>query len=80
MFQAYINKEGSVSKLNRSIQPSAVGAGVACPKTQNKLFSGERTSPLRMKRQHYPRFDTTPYLSSLAGESLFLRTFRGAIP
>ena len=37
---------------------SAVGAGFACPKTQSKLFSGERTSPLRTKRQHYPRFDT----------------------
>ena len=48
----------SVSKLNRPIQLSAVGAGFACPKTQSKLFSGERTSPLRTKRQHYPRFDT----------------------
>ena len=37
----------SVSKLNRPIQLSAVGAGFACPKT-----------PLRTKRQHYPRFDT----------------------
>ena len=26
--------------------------------TQSKLFSGERTSPLRTKRQHYPRFDS----------------------
>ena len=55
-------KEGggvrSVSKLNRPIQLSAVGAGFACPKTQSKPFSGERTSPLRTKRQHYPRFDT----------------------
>ena len=40
---------GSMSKLNRSIPSSAVGAGFACPKTQNKLFSGERTSPLRTK-------------------------------
>ena len=40
----------SVSKLNRPIQLSAVGAG--------KPFSGERTSPLRTKRQHYSRFDT----------------------
>ena len=47
-----------MSKLNRHITLSAVGAGVACPKTQNKLFSGERTSPLRTKRQHYPRFDS----------------------
>ena len=35
-------------------------AGFACPKTQSKLFSGERTSPLQIKRQHYPRFDTLP--------------------
>ena len=48
----------SVSKLNRPIQLSAVGAGFTCPKTQSKPFSGERTSPLRTKRQHYPRFDT----------------------
>mgnify|MGYP000376294051 CR=1 FL=1 len=40
---------GSMSKLNRPIPSSAVGAGFACPKTQNKLFSGERTSPLRTK-------------------------------
>ncbi|RGH98860.1 hypothetical protein DW683_15715 [Bacteroides sp. AM25-34] len=51
---------GSVSKLNRPIPSSAVEAGFACPKTQSKLFSGERTSPLRTKRQHYPRFNTTP--------------------
>ena len=37
---------------------STVGAGFACPKTQSKLFSGERTSPLRTKRWRYPRFDT----------------------
>ena len=48
----------SVAKLNRPIQLSAVGAGFACPKTQSKLFSGERTSPLRTKRQYYSRFDT----------------------
>ena len=40
---------GSMSKLNRPIPLSAVGAGFACPKTQNKLFSGEQTSPLRIK-------------------------------
>ena len=51
-------KLGNVSKLNRPIPSSAVGAGFACPKTQSKLFSGERTSPLRTKRWHYPRFDT----------------------
>ena len=48
----------SVSKLNRPIQLSAVGAGFTCPNTQSKPFSGERTSPLRTKRQHYSRFDT----------------------
>ena len=53
-------QEGSVSKLKWPIQLSAVGAGVACPKIQSKLFSGERTSPLQTKRQHYPRFDTLP--------------------
>ena len=58
----------SVSKLNRPIQLSAVGAGFACPKTQSKLFSGERTSPLRTKRQHYPRFDTTPFLYFVSGD------------
>ena len=51
-------QHGSVPKLNRPIPSSAVGAGFACPKTQSKLFSGERTSPLRTKRWHYPRFDT----------------------
>ena len=39
---------------------SAVGAGVACPKTQSKLFSDKQTSSLQTKRQHYPRFDTLP--------------------
>ena len=73
-------KLGNVSKLNRPIPSSAVGAGFACPKTQSKLFSGERTSPLRTKRQHYPRFDnpfllyrvTYPFLS-LAGRGIFVQ-------
>ena len=52
-------KAGGV-KTNRLISSSAVGAGFACPKTQNKLFSGEQASPLRTKRQHYPHFDTLP--------------------
>ena len=51
-------KLGNVSKLNRPIPSSAVGAGFACPKTQSQLFSDERTSSPRIKRQHYPRFDT----------------------
>ena len=34
-------QQESVSKLNRPIPSSAVGAGFACPKTQSKLFSGE---------------------------------------
>ena len=55
-------QQESVSKLNRPIPSSAVGAGFACPKTQSKLFSGERTSPLRTKRQHHQRFDTIPFL------------------
>ena len=55
-------QKGAMSKLNRAIPSSAVGAGFTCPNTQSKLFSGERTSPLRTKRQHYPRFDTTPFL------------------
>ena len=39
--------------------PFSVGADpCVCPDTQSKLFSVERTSPLRTKRQHYPRFDT----------------------
>ena len=50
-------QHGSVPKLNRPIPSSAVGAGFACPKTQSKLFSGEQTSPLRTKRQHYPHFE-----------------------
>ena len=37
-----------------------LSAQTVAPKTQSKLFLGERTSPLRTKRQHYPRFDTTP--------------------
>ena len=50
-------QQESVSKRNRPISSSAVGAGFACPKTQSKLFSGEQTSPLRTKRQHYPHFE-----------------------
>ena len=50
-------QQESVSKRNRPIPSSAVGAGFACPKTQSKLFSGEQTSPLRTKRQHYPHFE-----------------------
>ena len=73
-------QQESVSKLNRPIPSSAVGAGFACPKTQSKLFSGERTSPLRTKRQHYPRFDnpfllyrvTYPFLI-LAGRGIFVQ-------
>ena len=53
-------QQESVSKLNRPIPSSAVGAGFACPKTQSKLFPGERTSPLRTKWQHCPRFDIPP--------------------
>ena len=61
-------QKGAMSKLNRAIPSSAVGAGVACPNTQSKLLSGGRTSPLRTKRQHYPRFDTTPFLYFVSGD------------
>ena len=62
-----------MSKLNRPIPSSAVGAGFACPKTQSKLFSGERTSPLRTKRQHYPRFfDTPPYNILQSNEGIII--------
>ena len=69
-----------VAKRIRTIQSLSVGAGVVCPETQSKLFSGERTSPLRTKRQHYPRFDnlfllyrvTYPFLS-LAGRGIFVQ-------
>ena len=61
-------QKGAMSKLNRAIPSSAVGAGFACPKTQSKLLSGGRTSPLRTKRQHYPRFDTTPFLYFVSGD------------
>ena len=59
----------SVSKLNRPIQLSAVGAGFTCPKTQSKPFSGEQTSLLRTKQQHYPRFDTPPTLIKKVDQS-----------
>ena len=42
--------------------------GRVCPNTQSKLLSGGRTSPLRTKRQHYPRFDTTPFLYFVSGD------------
>ena len=57
---------GVYQKLNRSIPSSAVGGGLArphpCPNTQSKLFSGEQTSPLRTKRQYYPRFDNPNFV------------------
>ena len=51
---------GVYQQLNRSIPSSAVG--LACPNTRSKLFSGERTSPLRTKRQYYPRFDNPNFV------------------
>ena len=51
---------GVYQKLNRSIPSSAVGR--ACPNTLSKLFSGEQTSPLRTKRQYYPRFDNPNFV------------------
>jgi len=55
-------QQESVSKLNRPIPSSAVGAGVARPQTHNKHIFGRGTSPLPTKRQHYPLFDTSPCL------------------
>ena len=67
-------QQESVSKRNRPIPSSAVGAGFACPKTQNKLFSGERTSPLPTKRQYYPPFDTPSYISLVSPITVFATT------
>ena len=69
-------KLGNVSKLNRPIPSSVVGAGFACPKTQSQLFSDERTSPLRTKRQHYPRFDTAS-CATLAAPGKGIKTDKG---
>ena len=69
-------QQESVSKLNRPIPSSAVGAGVACPKTQSKLFSDERTSSPRTKRQHYPRFDTAS-CATLAAPGKGIKTDKG---
>ena len=68
LYNFRISRGRKAKKLNRSIPSSAVGAGFACPKTQSKLFSGERASPLQTKRQHYPRFD-----------SLFFRDEEGSV-
>ena len=57
------------AKTKPAYPASAVEAGVACPKTQSKPFSGEQTSLLRTKRQHYPRFDTTPTLIKKVDQS-----------
>ena len=69
-------QEGSVSKLKWPIQLSAVGAGVACPKTQSQLFSDERTSSPRIKRQHYPCFDTAS-CATLAAPGKGIKTDKG---
>ena len=69
-------KLGNVSKLNRPIPSSAVGAGFACPKTQSQLFSDERTSSPRIKRQHYPRFDTAS-CATLAAPGKGIKTDKG---
>ena len=69
-------KLGNVSKLNRPIPSSAVGAGIACPKTQSQLFSDERTSSPRIKRQHYPRFDTAS-CATLAAPEKGIKTDKG---
>ena len=69
-------QQESVSKLNRPIPSSAVGAGIACPKTQSQLFSDERTSSPRIKRQHYPRFDTAS-CATLAAPGKGIKTDKG---
>ena len=69
-------KLGNVSKLNRPIPSSAVRAGFACPKTQSQLFSDERTSSPRIKRQHYPRFNTTS-CATLAAPGKGIKTDKG---
>ena len=66
-------QQESVSKRNRPIPPSAVGAGFACPKTQSKLFSGEQTSPLRTKRQHYPHFEFNYKVCTYASGYTYIR-------
>ena len=64
----YWERKGSVSKPNRPIQSSAVEAGVACPKTQSKLFSGERTSPPYEPDDNIIHVLTTPsYTPSIMG-------------
>ena len=55
-------QKGAMSKLNRAI-PSSTGGGALL-----EAISGGRTSPLRTKRQHYPRFDTTPFLYFVSGD------------
>ena len=55
-------KLGNVSKLNRPIPSSVVGAGFACPKTT--------------KRQHYPRFDTAS-CATLAAPGKGIKTDKG---
>ncbi len=66
-------QQESVSKRNRPIPSSAVGAGFACPKTQSKLFSGEQTSPLRTKRQHYPHFEFNYKVCTYASGYTYIR-------
>ena len=55
-------QQESVSKRNRPIPSSAVGAGFACPKTQSKLFSGEQTSPLLLLDNRCQRMPVSFYL------------------
>ena len=55
-------QHGSVSKLNRAIPSSAVGARFTRPKTVCFVSSGRQTLPLGTKRQHCPHFDTSPCL------------------
>ena len=60
-------QQESVSKLNRPIPSSAVGAGFACPKTQSKLFSGERPPPYEPDDNIIHVLTTPSYTPSIMG-------------
>ena len=76
LYNFRISRGRKAKKLNRSIPSSAVGAGIACPKTQSQLFSDERTSSPRTKRQHYPRFGTAS-CATLAAPGKGIKTDKG---
>ena len=67
-------QHGSVSKLNRAIPLSAVGARFARPKTVCFVSSGRRTLPLRTKRQHYPHFEFNCKVCTYASDIIHILT------